>query len=577
MNEKNKLAKIEASHEDNKVKTFEVLSITGKDQIPELCKKIEYLEKDFITNTLQNVDFPFTVVVNKQYVDKVFRDAYYIYLSSKHFDYSRNCTRLCFFKGEYKPEDFICSSTDDDKHIELNENLIGITVVRPSTVPDFQRTVGRTLLDPRKLNIRNVKLCTTDFEVNILGKKYRINSFPFMSQDSEVMKCAETTVWGIMEFFGTCKPLYKTVLPSDIIKFLNKISKERNLPSNGLTYSQVTNLFKFFGFEPKTYNRKTYSVKNVETRLSAKPNDNGFSDDMRNSSSSTDSVLTDINFNDIISDNIDLKRIIHCYSLSAIPFAMGLRDKHDLEVESENDGHSVICIGCGEPIFDLTRAKNTIRTEHLTFVDSADFFESYVIMDDNKYPYSIEEYDKFSNSNMKVDTISVPLYKHVFLDAPSAIGIVYNFLIQYAKDIKDILSEHEEIKECVSSEPLITNLFLTSSSVFQSFRSDKAKAFQEKLLYLDHRFPRYIWVCELSPFSLYKSDKVVGEVILDATSDVNDLMESIISVRLGNYEAYHSSMNEDWSSEWSTDASWDYKFDSFQGNLENINGREASQ
>ena len=51
----------------------------------------------------------------------------------------------------------------------------------------------------------------------------------------------------ILEYFGTRYPDYKTVLPNDIIAKLNSISQERILPSEGLTFLQMSDLLKAFG------------------------------------------------------------------------------------------------------------------------------------------------------------------------------------------------------------------------------------------------------------------------------------------------------------------------------------------
>ncbi len=568
---------------------FSIAVLEKLEEIDELCKNVKFLNIDFMKNILSNVDFPITVLIDNDYVDKVYRDSYYIYLSSKHFNYGRNCKRLSLFQGKYDIEDFLSldNSQDPDgsKYQELNAKFIGITVVRPSSNPNINRTIGRTLLDPKKMKIAPCSVCTTRFEVNILGIDYTINAFPFMAQDSEVMKCAETTVWGMMEYYGTADPALKTILPSDIIKCVDEISKERNLPSNGLTYTQVTNLFKIFGFEPKLYNKSTYnSNPNIEKQISTSDKVNSaqnkktpFEQKTINSLKKEEIELTESDNNDKIGLNINLKHIVHYYALSAIPFAMGLQEQNEDTKSLEKDGHSVICVGCGNPDFNLKEI-SPIDTGSLKFIDSADFYSDYVIMDDNKYPFCIQKYDNFSE-NMKVDIISVPLNKHIFLDAPSAAAITYSFLIQYSEQIRKLFDEYEEIKEFLSKEPVVTKLFLTSSSKFQSYRISKTSSIQEKYLYLNKKFPKHVWVCELSPLSLYKKGMAIGEIILDATSYANDFIESVISVRFGKYEAYHSELNENWFSMFNTNDEWSYKFPLFKGTLteiKNNNRREAS-
>ena len=59
-------------------------------------------------NLLLNLD-TYTVVLEDHYVDRVYRDSYYFYYSSKHFSYSRFCKRLCLFAGRLEHNFFDCT------------------------------------------------------------------------------------------------------------------------------------------------------------------------------------------------------------------------------------------------------------------------------------------------------------------------------------------------------------------------------------------------------------------------------------------------------------------------------------
>ena len=41
------------------------------------------------------LSFPVTVILEKNYVDRLYRDAYYSYFSNKHFDMPRNLSETC--------------------------------------------------------------------------------------------------------------------------------------------------------------------------------------------------------------------------------------------------------------------------------------------------------------------------------------------------------------------------------------------------------------------------------------------------------------------------------------------------
>ena len=47
---------------------------------------------------LKNI-LPLTVLVEEKYIDKIYRDSYYMHFSCKHGEYSRFCKRLFVFSG----------------------------------------------------------------------------------------------------------------------------------------------------------------------------------------------------------------------------------------------------------------------------------------------------------------------------------------------------------------------------------------------------------------------------------------------------------------------------------------------
>lgn len=472
--------------------------------IAELCKIVPYLNRSAIYAVFRELTFPVTIVHDKYYVDRVYRDAYYAYFSNKHFEMPRNCQRLAFFSGKLGYEDFLLGN-DENKHEELQKAFIGTTVVKPTPIEHSNCTMGRTLLDPKKLRLPQCYVRTTKFEVSIFGAEYTIDAFPFTGQDGEVMTCSETCIWEILEYFGTRYANYRTVLPNDIISKLNNNARERILPSEGLTFLQVSDLLKAFGFEPRLYVRKSYENKNL-TKHSSSSNINIF------------------------------RKIFHYYTESAIPFAMGISD-------SVHEEHSIVCIGHGVADHSLKNA-NIQKVGNLRLIDTASFYNQYVIIDDNQIPYRIERYDHFSkNRNMKVEFLAVPLYKHIFLEADGAMEIINNFFLAYAQDLEVLLKDMGIIKNNI--EPLVMRLFLTSSRNFKKFRIKNAQSIEEKLIYSEMAYPKFVWVCEFSTYFVYTKEEMVnGEIILDATAFSEAAFNSIISIRIGQNIGYRSPSEE---------------------------------
>ena len=98
----------------------------------------------------------------------------------------------------------------------------------------------------------------------VYGVKLETVGFPHSSQDRETIKCAETTIWGIMEYFGNRYVEYRPTLPSKIHKALENISIERQLPSAGLTMDEISYTLKSFGFGTRIYSHERYkSINNI--------------------------------------------------------------------------------------------------------------------------------------------------------------------------------------------------------------------------------------------------------------------------------------------------------------------------
>ncbi|MBU7008213.1 hypothetical protein [Phosphitispora fastidiosa] len=425
---------------------------------------------------------PITVVVENYYVDKVFRDSYYNYFSSKHFDTFRNCKRISFFEGDNIDfEDFILV----EGHSKLQQNFIGYTVIKPIS----PGSIGRTMVDPKRLAIPKCFVRTTTFSAVILGAKLYLDSFPFSSQDTETMTCAETTVWSILEYFGTRYPDYKIIYPSNIIEVLGKQSYERILPSKGLSYSQISALIKDFGFSPRIYVDNAFPVN-------------------------------------------DFKRIFHYYIESGLPIAVVIKGfENGREIR-----HAVVCIGHS----NQTKNVSSIKINDLDIINSADLYDDYVIMDDNQIPFKVQNYSNLSVfNNTNVEGIIVPLYKRIFLEAGDASTIIYNTLLNSGYGIKKSLQSYDNGGENYSeNNPLVVRIFLTSSRSYKNFRAINCSEQELAKVYSHLPLPKFIWVAEISLNSLFKQGQIFGEIIIDATASRYSHANSLVAIHYPGYLGY---------------------------------------
>ena len=464
--------------------------------------------------------FPLTIVYDRYYVDSIYRDEYYSFFSKKHFGISRNTKRLIFIKNTHGQKELL--SDDEEIHDRIENDLIGMVVIKPT------QTLGRTLIDPFKLKLPSCYVRTTKFEMSVYGKIYSLNAFPFSGQDSEVMTCAEVNIWQIREYFGNRYKNYRTILPSEMFESVMDTSDVRLLPSDGLTVEQESHVFMKCGLAPKIYyKRSEYDdgefMKSYEQYRRA-PN---------------------------------FEEILHFYVESGIPVLINLREKGN----KEGDNHCITCIGhalkenigknyIGERDDFLSRMQTTKKylidnddkTEYnrLNLIGSWVNCSGYVILEDHSSPYQIKSLDdlKFSEKEnaieYEIESFVVPLYKHVFMAAEDAYEIAVDLLDRSYYGVVEGLNRNG----LNPPYELVIRLFLTTSKSYKNFRINSAVTENEKVFYSQIALPKFIWVCEYGTSKTYMNHKILGEIVLDATSAKHHIFESVISVRNGDSVTY---------------------------------------
>ncbi len=432
-----------------------------------------------LINLLEQLPRPYTIIQETHHIDRSFRDTYYAYYSNQHFDVKRYSRRLSFFKGVINANDFYSSDTDSKK--EVKKKFMGACVINPLSTG----VIGRTLIDPRFLiskNNRDVYVRLSNFKLHIYGKKLFVEAFPYRMQDEETMRCAEVTLLNLLEYYSNSYIDYRNVVPSEILDMEQKHSHERVLPSRGTSYPVLTKILSELGFSPRLY-----SLSAIE-RYS----------------------LSQVTQED------ELKRLLHYYIESGIPVALNL-----LPVGSNGAGHSMICIGHGDVNPNLIRKakKNKwISWDHREkchpIINSADFYDDYVIVDDNQPVYQVRSFDQLSiYPDMKVENIAVPLYKRMFLDASDASAIVRTVLHHEQLGIDNWSNDFLQPQEGV-----IIRLFMASSNSLKEHRSQTLKNVFAREAYAMVPMPRFVWVCEIYREEDYSSLNAFAEIVIDATS-----------------------------------------------------------
>lgn len=458
-----------------------------------LAKK---LYKIYIHSHIEQLSDEAYFVIEAPYVDKVYRDSYYNYYSSKNKSYKRDSIRVSIFSEKIIASDF----RDSTKKDELQNKFMGFIVLRP-TEPSL---IGRSVISPKILKIKNFNITTVNIRTTVNSVKFNIEGFPHSSQDTETISCAETTIWSLMEYFSNRYSEYQSILPSTIINTLNRVSSERQVPSKGLNIQQISYTLREFGLGTKIYS------------------EDNFKD----------------GFNNLLS----------CYIESGIPIVVAMENRH----VGGNIGHALLCIGNEPPTNDQIDAlpeknfsnptlKQRYESKNIILYDYNDINEKYVFIDDNHPVYQTnylnspsENYLSMSQhwTDCKITYFIAPLYTKVYLEAYEAQSFIFHFLINDPYT----LSNNSEI---------IIRIFLTSSRTYKDWLATNG-TFDEtvKDLIIETSMPKFIWVAEISTKELIKQKSANGLIILDAT-EANIMYNKplIVAAYEGNYITFVADSN----------------------------------
>ena len=483
------------THEELVTFLMEILELRDDvDSEEELQRKNSYR---ILYSLLEKISV-FTVVIENKYVERVYRDSYYMYFSGKHAQYSRFCKRLFLFEGNILDgvESTAYAFPDMDTET-LQEKFIGTVVIRPLQ----EGKIGRSLINPYFLvDAENTYLRYVEYSVTIFGKRFQVKAFPYSMQDGETTTCAEITILNLLDYYSQKYAEYKYILPSEIADIAVKNGYERTLPSKGLGYAVITKVFSEVGFYPRLYG------------------------------------------NDMFQEMSKFKRIMHYYIEGGIPVALGVKNIVN------NTAHSIICIGHGAIRKDIIgQKKHAVYDdefkEHIWIIDSADLCEDYIVMDDGQLPYSkyqwklqkqeTEEFApvKYTLGKYEPVTLMVPLYKRMFLEAEDAYDVCTTALCSKFVGIRRFCRGLGS-----KNNPVIIRLFMASSRNFKYKRiSGFGKANEEvRAHYVETLFPRFVWVCEIYSKETYCDKKAIGEIVIDATASPYD-NDKILIAHYPNY------------------------------------------
>lgn len=397
------------------------------------------------------------VGIESKYIDKLYRDTYYHYYSSKLNHYHRDCIRLSFFDTRINIGDF--QSERGAK--KLQKNYLGFLVLRPNS----RKCIGRNVLRP-DIFIKKVTYNVTTAILNssINGLKLLIEGFPHTSQDTEFMVCAETTIWSVMEYFGHKYPEYSPALPKKIHTVLSSISTQRQVPSPGLNGLEISYALKGFGFGVKLYTKGSY----------------------------TDKVL---------------RKVIQMYVESGIPVVTAIKN---------HEGIAHVNNIIGRTDFDSSTFKYptifTLQNGSVLY----DFYDQpakYITIDDNLAPYSPVPLTNPACHHILLDpkwkkceilAAIVPLHSRIYMEADRAKELAIQMLNAMSNEVnlpnlvlRVLLSSSRSFKNSIALNPDLDSL--------------------AKTLIVNLDMSKFVWIAEVGTVNSFKNGKATGMILMDAT------------------------------------------------------------
>ena len=440
--------------------------VLGKIALPRIIDFLSKLRDDLM------------VGIESEYVDAFYRDEYYRFYASKLHHYDRNCIKLSFFKpghlSENQPVDYTLSS-------EIKNDFVGFLVIRPLVA-----AIGRNVISPEALkqDAADIMVCRSPIKTTAIGLKVCVNGYPHSSQDGEMMACAETALWTITEYYGHKYSEYKLIMPSEILEAMRPLSHHRQLPSEGLTFEQISVGLCRFGFSTQIYS--LYDRKR-------KP----------------DGTYT-------LVMNDKMKEVLSCYIESGFPLALCL--------VGDEIRHAVVCIGRQQ----ISR-KSALKRE---IIGGVGYYvwnqgvDTIVLCDDNVSPcqkanidHPTTYYKKPKWDDVLLRQFMVPLPSRVYMDAFIAIPLS-----------KSIMAA--TLKAPVDS---VIRTFLASS---RSFRNHIAISTvmpnDTKKVLLNMNLPKFVWISEISNVNDFQNGITNGLIILDATEPTQKNVIPLLLALLDN-------------------------------------------
>jgi len=398
------------------------------------------------------------IAVEREYIDKDYRDTFSNFHSKRFSTPSSRCLRLHFFDREVTRIDLREACLDSKKLWSLNKHYLGYSVIRP-TKPNC---IGRTLLTPASRGPASAYASLCNEKVSILGTELEIKGFPFISQDSDVTVCAESAVWMILRYFSNRYHLYPETYPFQVVNLSKDYSLGRIIPSSGLYAWQMAEALRRIGRPPLVYTRRNFKA--------------------------------------------DFDHLLYTYIESGIPVLAGLKE------------HVVVAFGHRSIFGNHSAGNGTIFTSAYNdaLVVNDDNHVPYQLL----HRAAVASAPGAQVSSYKFEDIVdfvAPLPEKVFLPAESFQTAVMMILEKSSEFSFKTLSPTLQ-----KGRMVLRLFLTTGKSFKKYLGSRKMGNSVVEEAYRNLPLPHFMWVCEISDTDAYSRHEIYGEILWDATRNAHE-------------------------------------------------------
>lgn len=194
-----------------------------------------------------------SILVERRYIDADWRSQLGRFYNGTLRRYPSVCHRMHFFSAAVPDDLGQLDSLQADYH--------GYTILRPLPLAP----VGRTMIRP-PAELRDAVRCEHTEDVDVFGYRLTVTAMPFITQDTQLLRCAHAAVWMVLRHASATHGLPRA-LPHTIFEAaLGGVLAGRQLPNDGLSPQQLMAAMETLGLSPASKNLPGSSADELASR-----------------------------------------------------------------------------------------------------------------------------------------------------------------------------------------------------------------------------------------------------------------------------------------------------------------------